>query len=84
VVIKFPPSPTHDPSPPPPRNDAFDFNVALEDAKKEREAEKEPQIKLPDLPAKDYSIKEGEKIRVNIKSKIVSGHGGKFSWTVHL
>jgi hypothetical protein len=61
------------------RNDAFDFNTSLEDAKREREAGNEPQIKLPDLPAKDYSIKEGEKIRVNIKSKIVSGHGGKLS-----
>jgi len=57
------------------RNDAFDFNTSLEDAKREREAAKEPQVQLPDLPAKDYSIKEGEKIRVNIKNKIISGHG---------
>ena len=61
------------------RNDAFDFNTSLEDAKREREAASEPQVQLPDLPAKDYSIKDGEKIRVNIKSKIVSGHGGKLS-----
>ncbi|KAG7356106.1 DUF1681 domain containing protein [Nitzschia inconspicua] len=57
------------------RNDAFDFNTSLEDAKREREAIKEPPVKLPDLPSKDYSIKEGEKITVNIKNKIVSNHG---------
>lgn len=59
------------------RNDAFDFNTSLEDAKREREAAKEPPVKLPDLQSKDYSIKEGEKIVVNIKNKIVSNHGGK-------
>ncbi|KAL3936029.1 MAG: hypothetical protein SGARI_002732 [Bacillariaceae sp.] len=57
------------------RNDAFDFNTSLEDAKRERQAEKEPAVKLPDLPQKDYSIKEGQKITVNIKNKIVSNHG---------
>mmetsp|Transcript_31504 Transcript_31504/g.74126 ORF Transcript_31504/g.74126 Transcript_31504/m.74126 type:complete len:228 (+) Transcript_31504:86-769(+) len=50
------------------RNDAFDFNTSLEDARREQEAAKEPQKKLPGLPSKDYSIKEGEKIRVNLKS----------------
>ena len=49
------------------RNDAFDFNTSLEDAKREREAAKNPQQPLPDLPSKDYSIKEGEKISVKIK-----------------
>lgn len=63
------------------RNDAFDFNTSLEDAKREREAAKEPAVKLPDLPSKDYSIKEGEKIVVNIKNKIVSNHGGKSKWS---
>ena len=58
------------------RNDAFDFNTSLEDARREREAAKEPQKKLPDLPTKDYSIKEGEKIRVNIKN--MGGGGGEF------
>lgn len=57
------------------RNDAFDFNTSLEDAKREREAAREPQQQLPDVPAKDYTIKEGEKIRVNIKN--IGGYGGK-------
>ena len=57
------------------RNDAFDFNTSLEDARREREAAKEPLEKLPDLPSKDYSIKEGEKIRVKIKN--IGGHGGE-------
>jgi hypothetical protein len=51
------------------RNDSFDFNTSLEDAKRERAAAKAPiQNKLPNLPEKDYSIKEGEKIRVKIKN----------------
>lgn len=62
------------------RNDAFDFNTSLEDAKREREAAKDPQPILPGLPAKDYSIKEGEKIRVKIKN--IGGHGGTFRWKV--
>lgn len=49
------------------RNDAFDFNTSLEDAKREREAAKNPEPQLPGLD-KDYSIKEGEKIRVKIKN----------------
>ena len=49
------------------RNDAFDFNTSLEDSRREREAAKAPAVKLPGL-GKDYSIKEGQKIRVNIKS----------------
>ena len=49
------------------RNDAFDFNTSLEDAKREREAAQHPVDQLPGLN-KDYSIKEGEKIRVNIKN----------------
>jgi hypothetical protein len=60
------------------RNDAFDFNTSLEDAKREREAAKEPPVNLPDVPSKDYSIKEGEKIVVNIRNKIVSNHGCKW------
>jgi len=57
------------------RNDAFDFNTSLEDSRREREAAKEPLEKLPGLPTKDYSIKEGEKIRVNIKN--MGGYGGE-------
>lgn len=62
------------------RNDSFDFNTSLEDAKRERAAAKEPiQNLLPNLSGKDYSIKEGEKIRVKIKN--IGGYGGKFSNT---
>mmetsp|Transcript_26967 Transcript_26967/g.56506 ORF Transcript_26967/g.56506 Transcript_26967/m.56506 type:complete len:230 (+) Transcript_26967:2896-3585(+) len=50
------------------RNDAFDFNTSLEDARREQKAAKESSKKLPGLPSKDYSIKKGEKIRVNIKN----------------
>ena len=65
------------------RNDAFDFNTSLEDAKREREQANEPTPTVPDLPAKDYSIKEGEKIRINIKT--VGAYGGEcftiiFAW----
>lgn len=54
------------------RNDAFDFNTALEDSKREREAEKMP-VKPYTGPTKDYSIKEGEKIHVAIPTV---GSGG--------
>mmetsp|Transcript_38320 Transcript_38320/g.84137 ORF Transcript_38320/g.84137 Transcript_38320/m.84137 type:complete len:277 (-) Transcript_38320:262-1092(-) len=55
------------------RNDAFDFNAALEDSKREKEMEKMP---LPTYtgPAKDYSIKQGEKIRVAIPKKTPSDY----------
>ena len=58
------------------RNDAFDFNTSLEDAKREREAAKNPDLLVPAGPAKDYSIKEGEKISVKIKN--IGGFGGEF------
>lgn len=46
------------------RNDAFDFNTALEDARREKEqAEAPPQAALP---SKDYSIKDGEKIHIAV------------------
>eukprot|EP00568_Trieres_chinensis_P003343 CAMPEP_0183297314 /NCGR_PEP_ID=MMETSP0160_2-20130417/4640_1 /TAXON_ID=2839 ORGANISM="Odontella Sinensis, Strain Grunow 1884" /NCGR_SAMPLE_ID=MMETSP0160_2 /ASSEMBLY_ACC=CAM_ASM_000250 /LENGTH=274 /DNA_ID=CAMNT_0025459111 /DNA_START=206 /DNA_END=1030 /DNA_ORIENTATION=- len=47
------------------RSDAFDFNAALEDSRREKEFEKNP---LPAYsgPSKDYSIKEGQKIHVAI------------------
>jgi hypothetical protein len=47
------------------RNDAFDFNTALEDSRREREMENTP-IPVYTGPPKDYSIKEGEKIKVHI------------------
>ena len=47
------------------RNDAFDFNTALEDSRREREAELAPP-QIIEGPTKDYRIKEGEKIRVAV------------------
>jgi len=50
------------------RNDAFDFNTALEDSKRERAAAKLP-VKPYTGPTKDYSIKEGQKIHVAIPKR---------------
>jgi adaptin ear-binding coat-associated protein 1/2 len=47
------------------RNDAFDFNTALEDSRREREME-QTAVPVYTGPPKDYSIKEGEKIKVSI------------------
>lgn len=47
------------------RNDAFDFNISLEDARREKEAEANP-VKVDEGPAKDYSIKDGEKIHISV------------------
>lgn len=47
------------------RNDAFDFNTALEDSRREREAAKNP-VKVDYGPPKDYSMKEGQKIHINV------------------
>lgn len=45
------------------RNDAFDFNTSLEDARRERESE----LKQIDFgPTKDYSLKSGEKIKISV------------------
>lgn len=62
------------------RNDAFDFNTSLEDARREREFEAKKQGLFDNdsgigsdgmffsnpTPVKDYSLKEGEKIHVAI------------------
>jgi hypothetical protein len=53
------------------RNAAFDFNTALQDSMKERQAELRPPkggISSPSNsgPKKDYSLKQGQKIHVNI------------------
>jgi hypothetical protein len=48
------------------RNDAFDFNTALEDARRERAAEAAPAVMLDDGPPKDYSMKDGQKIHINV------------------
>jgi len=53
------------------RNDAFDFNTALEDSRREKEADLMP-VKPYTGPSKDYSIKEGQKIHVNIP-KVAAG-----------
>lgn len=46
------------------RNDAFDFNTALEDSRREKELEKNP-VKIQES-LKDYSMKEGEMLKVKI------------------
>lgn len=55
------------------RNDAFDFNAALEDSKREKEMEKMP-VPTYTGPTKDYSIKQGEKIHVAIPKKAPSDY----------
>ena len=50
------------------RNDAFDFNAALEDSKREKEMEQMP-VPTYNGPTKDYSLQAGEKIRVAIPKK---------------
>lgn len=64
------------------RNEAFDFNVALSDHEKyvKREAEKEEsrgssKDDSPAQPSLDLRLKEGETIRINVKTKPVSGTG---------
>lgn len=51
------------------RNDAFDFNTALEDSRREKEGEQKAK-EIRKLKTKqvevDYRMKEGEKIRVSI------------------
>mmetsp|Transcript_5664 Transcript_5664/g.7442 ORF Transcript_5664/g.7442 Transcript_5664/m.7442 type:complete len:212 (+) Transcript_5664:186-821(+) len=47
------------------RNDAFDFNTSLEDSRREKEAEANP-VQVEHGPAKDYSMKDGEKIHINV------------------
>lgn len=65
------------------RNDAFDFNTALEDARREREFELKSQneenggsegnfFMSPGAP-KDYSLKAGQKIRVSIPNSKKKG-----------
>lgn len=58
------------------RNDAFDFNISLEDSRKERELEKNP-VELTTAPGKDYRLKEGEKIKVKIGKTGSSGGSSK-------
>lgn len=51
------------------RNDAFDFNTALQDSRREKAAYEIAASNFSG-PAKDYSIKEGEKIHIELKPKI--------------
>ncbi|EED88606.1 predicted protein [Thalassiosira pseudonana CCMP1335] len=54
------------------RNDAFDFNTALEDSRREKEAEQKAAMGLSNnVKGVDYRMKEGEKIKVSIP-KVVS------------
>lgn len=49
------------------RNDAFDFNTALEDSRRERATELAHQSAPSEVvPSKDYRLKEGEKIHIKI------------------
>uniref|UniRef100_A0A7S3LCD2 NECAP PHear domain-containing protein n=1 Tax=Amphora coffeiformis TaxID=265554 RepID=A0A7S3LCD2_9STRA len=47
------------------RNDAFDFNTSLEDSRREKEIEAAPVV-VEQGPAKDYSMKDGDKIHINV------------------
>lgn len=66
------------------RNEAFDFNVALSDHEKhvlaENEKAQQPKESSQgsNFPSVDLKLKEGETIRINMKSKLVSsGTGAK-------
>jgi hypothetical protein len=51
------------------RSDAFDFNVALQDHEKHINRMKQPPPDFDNEPKTDYSMKDGEKIKVNFKVK---------------
>lgn len=60
------------------RNDAFDFNTSLEDARREKEAEANADanpMEYEDMTPKDYSMKDGEKIHISV-SKVAGKKGG--------
>jgi len=70
------------------RNEAFDFNVALQEFQKDVEREEmiEAGIPLSEGPKLDLSLKDGEKIKVKVnvgksssRSKKTGGAGGGFS-----
>ena len=51
------------------RNDAFEFNVALQEFKTQNERESAPSANVSTIPLRDLSLKEGEKIKINIAKK---------------
>ena len=51
------------------RNDAFEFNVALQEFKTQNERENAPVASVSTIPLRDLSLKEGEKIKINITKK---------------
>ena len=55
------------------RNDAFDFNVALSEHKRELAREDDATNGVETIPFRDLSLKEGEKITVKIAGSTVSG-----------
>ena len=63
------------------RNDAFDFNTALEDSRREKESERKAALgTVPKFGGDvDYKMKEGEKIRVSIPKKTYGAGGGRDS-----
>ena len=58
------------------RNDAFDFNTSLEDARREKQAEETAAAKMAEYTSErtDYSMKEGQKIHIAV-SKVSSKKG---------
>mmetsp|Transcript_16190 Transcript_16190/g.34158 ORF Transcript_16190/g.34158 Transcript_16190/m.34158 type:complete len:269 (-) Transcript_16190:564-1370(-) len=58
------------------RNDAFDFNTALEDSRREKEVEKRAALGISSVKTGvDYRMKEGETIRVSIPKVNSVGSG---------
>ena len=58
------------------RNDAFDFNTSLEDARREKQAEETAAAKMAEYNSErtDYSMKEGQKIHIAV-SKVSNKKG---------
>jgi adaptin ear-binding coat-associated protein 1/2 len=52
------------------RSEAFDFRAALQDHQKYVKREKSGTEKIAPDPSKDYSLKAGEMIHVNIQAKV--------------
>ncbi|KAE9009888.1 hypothetical protein PF005_g11496 [Phytophthora fragariae] len=51
------------------RGDAFDFNVAIDDFNKELKREKTQMQTTTSAPPVDYSLKEGQTIRIKLNTK---------------